>query len=63
MMKKIDFGNLLRGSKRELTFYAHNKSPNEIELKAKVKIGNSLRAESTLQSPEELGIECSSTAI
>jgi hypothetical protein len=34
-----------------------------LEAKIKVKIGKSLRAESSLQSPQELGIECSSTVI
>jgi hypothetical protein len=46
-----------------MSVFAHNNSPNEVELKSKIKIGKTLRAESTLQSPQELGVECSSTVI
>lgn len=62
-MKQLDFGPLLRGASKEISVYAHNNSPVEVELKGKIKIGKSLRAESTLQSPQELGVECSSTVI
>lgn len=53
----------MRGTKKQITLYAHNNSPNEVDLKSKIKIGKNLKAESTLQSPQELGIECSSTVI
>jgi hypothetical protein len=62
-VKAVDFGTMLRGTRKQIALYAHNNSPNEVDLKSKIKIGKNLKAESTLQSPQELGIECSSTVI
>lgn len=55
-VKTIDFESLMRGTRKQITLYAHNNSPNEVDLKSKIKIGKNLKAESTLQSPQELGI-------
>ena len=62
-VRELDFGTLLKGVKKEQNLWVRNTGPREIELKLKIKIGKNVRAESSLQSPHELGIECSSTVI
>ena len=55
-VRQVDFGTLIKGVKKEHVLYARNSGPREVEVRVKVKIGKSLRTESALQSPQELGI-------
>ncbi len=62
-MSEVDFGYLYFGSKKTLTMYAVNNTPNTVEMKGKIRIGKNNPLESAFQSPQEFGLECSATLV
>ncbi len=59
----MDFGYLYFGSKKMVTMWAVNNTPNTVEMKGKIRVGRNNPLESTFQSPQEFGQECSATLV
>lgn len=62
-VSEVDFGYLYFGSKKMVTMWAVNNTPNTVEMKGKIRIGRNNPLESTFQSPQEFGQECSATLV
>lgn len=55
-ISELDFGYMYFGSKKQVTLYAVNNTPNSVEMKGKVRIGyRNNPLEATFQSPQEFG--------
>lgn len=61
-LSELDFGQIYFGDKKVIKVLAVNNTPNPVVVKSKIRLGWKFN-ESALQSPQELGVECSSTII